>query len=77
MRPDFFDRLDVELAALAREGAHLTAGDHPPQRALRLVRRAAVFVLLAIALAASLVSEFPASASGHIQVTRALSAERL
>jgi hypothetical protein len=41
------------------------------------VRRGAACGLVAVALAAALVSEFPASASGHVQVARTLTAERL
>jgi hypothetical protein len=75
MSCDFFDRLDEELAELTRQGAHLTVDDRMHRRAGRLVRRGVVFALVAVALAASLVSEFPASASGHAQVARALTAE--
>jgi hypothetical protein len=35
-----------------------------------LIRRAAVIVVLVVLLAASLVSEFPASASGRAQVAQ-------
>ena len=77
MSPDFFDRLDAELAGLTRHGAHLTVGVSPYRRAGRLVRRGVVFALVAVALAAVLVSEFPGSASGHAQVALALTAPRL
>jgi hypothetical protein len=77
MRSDFFDRLDAELAELTRQGAHLTAGDRVYRRAGRLVRRGVVFALVVVALAAALVSEFPASASGHAQVAQARTAQPL
>jgi membrane-associated PAP2 superfamily phosphatase len=77
MSRDFFDRLDAELAELTRHGAHLTVGDRVYRRAGRLVRRGVAFALVAVALAAALVSEFPASASGHAQVAQALTAQRL
>ena len=77
MSSDFFDRLDMELAGLTRHGAHLTAGDSAYRRVGRLVRRGVVFALVAVALAAALVSEFPGSASGHAQVAWALTAPPL
>jgi len=77
MSSDFFDRLDVELAGLTRQAAHLTAGDRVYRRAGRLLRRGVVFALVAVALAAVLVSEFPASASGRAQVAQAVTAQRL
>jgi membrane-associated PAP2 superfamily phosphatase len=77
MSRDFFDRLDAELAELTRHGAHLTVGDRVYRRAGRLLRRGVVFALVAVALAAALVSEFPASASGHAQMALALTARQL
>jgi membrane-associated PAP2 superfamily phosphatase len=77
MSGDFFDRLDVELAELTRQGAHLTVGGGVYRRAGRLMRRGVVFALVAVTLAAVLVSEFPGSASGHAQVARALTAQPL
>jgi membrane-associated PAP2 superfamily phosphatase len=77
MSSDFFDRLDAELAALTRQGAHLTAGDGVFRRAGRLARRGLSFALVAVTLAAALVSEFPASASGHAQAARDMTAQRL
>jgi hypothetical protein len=77
MSSDFFDRLDTELAELTRQGAHRTGGDRTGRRAGQLVRRGLASALVAVALAATLVSEFPASASGHAQVVRALTAQRL
>ena len=77
MSSDFFDRLDAELAELTRQGAHLTVGDGVRRRAVRLVRRGVTFTLVAVTLAAALVSEFPASASGHAQAAQALTAQRL
>lgn len=66
MSGDFFDRLEAELGGLARQGRHLhgVAGRNR-RRVMALVRRGAVIAVLAVALAASLVSEFPASASGR------------
>lgn len=77
MGVDFFDRLDAELAKLTREGAHLSAAGRAHRRWSRLARRCAVSALVIVALAASLVSEFPATASGHPPATQALTGERL
>jgi hypothetical protein len=77
MGGDFFDRLDSELAELTRQGAHLTVGGRAYRRAGRLVRRGLGFALVAVALAAALVSEFPASASGHAQEAQVLTTQRL
>lgn len=77
MSCDFFDRLDAELAGLTRQGAHLAVSDRAHHRAGRLARRAALFTLVVMALAAALVSEFPASASGHAQVAQAATVQRL
>ena len=66
MSGDFFDRLEAELAGLARQGTHLDgAAARDRRRALALIRRSAVIVIVIVALAVSLVSEFPASASGR------------
>jgi hypothetical protein len=69
MSGNFFDRLEAELGGLARQGTHLdeTAGSGR-RRFTRLMRRSALGVVLAMALAASLVSEFPASANGSARV---------
>lgn len=77
MHPDFFDQLDEDLAGLTRAGAHLTAGGLRCRRTGRLVRRGVGLALAIVALAASLVSEFPASASGHLLVAQSLTAPRL
>lgn len=77
MNGDFFDHLDAELAALTRAGAHLTESERGHRRWGRLLRRGMASTLLAVALAASLVSEFPASASGHAHIVPALTADRL
>ena len=77
MGSDFFAQLDSELAQLTRQGAHLSAGEGVFRRAGRLLRRGVAFALVAVTLAAALVSEFPASASGHAQVAQALTAQRL
>ena len=66
MSGNFFDRLEAELGGLARQGAHLdgvTGRDR--RRVVALIRRSAAIVALAVVLAAVLVSEFPASASGR------------
>jgi hypothetical protein len=68
MNADFFTRLEIELCGLTREGLHL--GDASARRRRRLAalaRRGIVIVTLALALAASLDSEFPATASGRAQ----------
>jgi hypothetical protein len=65
MSERYFDRLEAELAELTRRGAHLEA----PARRVALMtvrtRRATAALLLALVLAVSLVSEFPAAASGR------------
>jgi hypothetical protein len=66
MSGDFFDRLEAELGGLARQGTHLdrvAASDR--RHLLALIRRGAVIVVLVVALAGSLISEFPASANGR------------
>jgi hypothetical protein len=72
MSDDFFDRLEAELGGLARQGTHLdgTAG-RDRRRVVALIRRGALMVVLAAALAGSLISEFPASANGHSMVASA------
>jgi hypothetical protein len=70
MSPDFFDRLDVELAELTRRGAHLAVGDRVYRRAGRSVRRGVAFALVVVAMAAALVAEFPSSASGRAQAAQ-------
>jgi membrane-associated PAP2 superfamily phosphatase len=77
MSGDFFDRLDAELAELTRQGAHLSVDAGIFRRAGRLLRRGVAFALVAVSLAAALVSEFPASASGHAHAPPALTAQRL
>ena len=72
MSGDFFDRLELELATLAHDGAHLDRrASRTRRRIATLVRRGAAVVVLAVVLAASLLSEFPASATGHQIPTRA------
>jgi hypothetical protein len=69
---DFFDRLEAELGGLARQGTHLdTAAGRDRRRVVALIRRGALMVVLAAALAGSLISEFPASANGHSMVASA------
>jgi hypothetical protein len=63
---DFFDRLEAELGGLARQGAHLDGVTRRDRRRVAAaIRRSAAVVLLVVVLAASLVSEFPASANGR------------
>jgi hypothetical protein len=77
MSSDFFDRLDAELAELTRQGAHLAVGERLYRRLGRLIKRGMAFGLVSVALAAALVSEFPASASGHAQMAQALTTQQL
>jgi hypothetical protein len=69
MNDSFFDRLEAELAGLARQGTQLEGA---PGRN----RRGAVIMALAVVLAASLVSEFPASASGRAMAAAQVSVLR-
>jgi hypothetical protein len=65
MSDGYFDRLESELATLTARGAHL---DEPARRAALLsarTRRATAALVLTLLLAVSLVSEFPAVASGR------------
>jgi hypothetical protein len=75
---DFFDRLEAELADLARRGAHLpgTAGQDPHALAV-LIRRCIVVLAVAVVLAAAFVSEFPASAGGDPLVAQVMVAPGL
>ena len=61
---DFFDRLESELASIARDRTRFGGSARDSHRLLTLIRRSAATVLLATALAASLSSEFPATANG-------------
>jgi hypothetical protein len=71
MSSDFFDRLELELGGLTRAGTHLGAPAGWNRRhLLALARHGVTIVLLAVVLAASLVSEFPASAGGQPLVAR-------
>lgn len=70
MNGDFFDRLEVELADIAHRGMHLDGPARDRRHVLTLVRRSVVIAVLALALAVTLVSEFPASANGHSQVAQ-------
>jgi hypothetical protein len=66
MNGNFFDRLEVELSGLARQGTHLDgSAGRDRRRLMALIRRGALIAVLALVLAASLASEFPSSASGH------------
>jgi hypothetical protein len=63
---DYFTQLEAELGTLTRDGMHLgRAGGRGRRRVTLLIRRTAVIVALAVALAASLDSEFPATARGN------------
>ena len=77
MNGDFFDRLDAELSALTGDGAHLARGEREHRRWSRLMRRGAVSALVTVALAATLVSEFPSTASGHARVAQVAKGDRL
>jgi hypothetical protein len=75
MNGDFFSQLEVELGGLTREGVHLhDAGARGRRRLLMLARRGAAIVALAIALAASLDGEFPATAHGYAPAALAVAA---
>lgn len=66
MNVDFFTQLETELSGLTHEGVHLgDASARQRRRVAVLARRGVAMVALALALAASLDSEFPATASGH------------
>lgn len=65
MIEDFFDELERELTRRTREGAHLTNTAQARHVRGQRMRRALVGGVTAVVLAASLVSEFPATASGH------------
>lgn len=63
---DFFTQLEAELGTLTRDGMHLVdPGARGRRRLAALIRRSVVIIALAIALAASLDSEFPATARGY------------
>jgi len=61
---DYFERLDAELAGLVRRAAHLEAAGARVHRCAWLARRAMLAVVVGLALAVTLISEFPSSASG-------------
>lgn len=66
MNSDFFTQLEVELGDLTRGGMHLTdPAARGRRRMLTLLRRGTAILMLATALAASLDSEFPATARGY------------
>jgi hypothetical protein len=71
MSGDFFKELEAELGSLTQSGMHLDVATQGRRRLLMLARRAVVIIALAVALAASLDSEFPATASGHAPTTHA------
>lgn len=72
MTGDFFTRLEAELGSITQGGMHLDGkGGQGRRRLAMLIRRAPVTIVLAMALAASLDSEFPATASGHAPAAQA------
>jgi hypothetical protein len=71
MSGNFFDKLELDLAAVTREGTHLERSAHNQRlRVAALIRRSAMIVVLAVVLAASVASEFPAVANGHGRVAQ-------
>lgn len=66
MSADYFTRLEAELGAHTRAGSHLPAGRRRAERrALTQLRRGATMLALAVVLAATLATGFPASAGGY------------
>ena len=66
MNKDFFTQLELELGALARSGVHLAdPAARGRRRLITLLRRGVAILTLAVALAASFDSEFPATARGY------------
>ncbi|HEY3775006.1 MAG TPA: hypothetical protein VGL69_18520 [Solirubrobacteraceae bacterium] len=61
---DYFDRLDSELSDLIRRAAHLEGSSARLRRCAWLARRATLAMIVGLALAVTLISEFPSSASG-------------
>jgi len=61
---DYFERLDAELASLVRRAAHLEGSGARLYRCAWLARRATLAVMVGLAIAVTLISEFPSSASG-------------
>ncbi len=61
---DYFERLDSELAGLIRRAAHLEGRGARVRRCAWLARRAGLAAIVGLALAVTLISEFPSSASG-------------
>jgi len=61
---DYFDRVDAELSELIRRAAHLDGPGARVRRCAWLARRATLAVVVGLALAVTLISEFPSSASG-------------
>jgi hypothetical protein len=58
----FFDLLELDLASLTREGAHVESDGH--RGLIAMARRGLVVMGLAVVLAVSFVSEFPGTAAG-------------
>ncbi len=70
MSGNFFDRLEIELADMVRDGRHLTPTQQHDRRRTLLIKRGLIIAALIVALAASLASEFPASANGRTDVAQ-------
>jgi hypothetical protein len=78
MSKRFFDTLELDLAGLTRQGAHVEPDAH--SRLIALGRRS--ITALAVVLAVSFVSEFPGTANGlpiaaAVAVTHAVPATHL
>jgi hypothetical protein len=61
---DYFEQLDSELSQLVRRAAHLEGTAARARRYTWLLRRATLAAIVILALAVTLISEFPSSASG-------------
>jgi len=70
MSRNFFDRLELELAGMVRDGRHLTPAQRHERRRMLLFKRGFIIAALILTLAASLASEFPASANGRTDVVQ-------
>jgi hypothetical protein len=80
MSKRFFDTLELDLAGLTRQGAHVEPDAH--SRLIALGRRSITIMALAVVLAVSFVSEFPGTANGlpiaaAVAVTHAVPATHL
>ena len=76
MSGDFFAKLEADLGSLTHAGMHLDqTAAHRRRRLTMLIRRAVVTVTLAVALAASLSSEFPDTANGQVSAAHVWAAQ--